>query len=174
MSEDETASADGEAQDDDGVPEIDIDAVDEGVLYALQRDARNVTTEEIAREVNVSASTVRNRIDKLEGAGVIESYQPQVNYERAGFPLCVMFVCTIAPDSRATVAQSVLDVTGVTDVTEMITSEHNLYIEVVATSTRDLTRITGELNEHGLQVHSSEIITNHYSQPWGHFEYQDG
>ncbi|WP_340100322.1 Lrp/AsnC family transcriptional regulator [Salinibaculum salinum] len=167
MSEDENTSSDADPQDTD----TDLDAVDEGVLFALQRDARNVTSEEIATEVNVSASTVRNRIEKLETAGVIESYQPKINYEQAGFPLLILFVCTIDPDSRGTVAQSVLDIMGVTDVTEMITSEYNLYIEVVATSTKDLTRITGELNEHGLRVHSSEIITNHYSQPWSHFEY---
>lgn len=172
MAEDEDSSSDTDAQ---NTPpnEIDLDGVDEGVLFALQRDARNVTTQEIAENVGVSASTVRNRIENLEAAGVIEGYQPQLNYERAGFPLRVLFVCTIDPGSRETVAQSVLDVMGVTDVIEMITSEHNLYVQVVATSTRDLTRLTGELNEHGLQVHSSEIITNHYSQPWGHFEYQD-
>ena len=153
--------------------DVDLDAVDEGVLFALQRDARNVTTQEIAREVSVSASTVRNRIEKLEDAGVIEGYQPKLNYERAGFPLQVLFVCTVDPDFRSTTAQAVLDVSGVTDVTEMITGENNLYIEVVATSTSDLTRLTSQLNQQDLQVHSSEIITNHYSQPWGHFEFDE-
>lgn len=154
--------------------DVDLDAVDEGVLFALQRDARNVTTQEIAETVDVSASTVRNRIEKLEAAGVIEGYQPRIDYERAGFPLRVLFVCTVDPDARGSVAQAVLDVTGVTDVTEMITSEHNLYIQVVATSTADLTRITGDLNERGLQVHSSEIVTSHHSQPWGHFDHGGG
>lgn len=45
--------------------------------------------------------------------------------------------------------------------------EHNLYIQVIATSTNDLAWITGGLHEHALQLHSSETITNHYSHPWG-------
>jgi DNA-binding Lrp family transcriptional regulator len=151
---------------------VDLDEVDEGVLYALQRDARNVTTEEIADEVGVSPSTVRNRIDKLETAGVIEGYEPQINYERGGFPLHILFVCSVDPDERESVAQEILSVNGVTNVMEMLTSEYNLYVEVIATSTGDLGRITGDLNEYGLTIHSSEIVTNDYSQPWGHFEFE--
>ncbi|WP_254530080.1 Lrp/AsnC family transcriptional regulator [Natrinema gelatinilyticum] len=168
--------------DDDSTPErqtdddaktdatVTVDEVDRGVLYALQQDARNVTIQEIADEVAVSASTVRNRIDKLEDANVIDGYAPQIDYERAGFPLKLLFVCTVDPDSRATVAREVLAVDGVIDVTEMVTGERNLHVQAVATTTTDLTRMTAALNEYGITIHSSEIITNHYAQPWGHFE----
>lgn len=149
---------------------IEIDSIDEGVVFALQRDARNVTINEIATDVEVSPSTVRNRIDKLEDTGVIKGYEPKIDYEKAGFPLRLFFVCTSDPDARSSVAKDVLDVVGVVNITEMITSEHNLYIETIATSTSDLIRLTKELNEYGLTVHSSEIITKKYSQPWGHFD----
>lgn len=148
---------------------MEVDEVDEGILFELQRDARNVTIQEIAEEVDVSPSTVRNRIEKLEGAGVIEGYAPTINYETAGFPLQLLFVCSSDPENRSSTAKNVLDVLGVVNVTEMITSEQNLYIETISTSTANLIRVTEELNEYGLTVHSSEIITNSYSQPWGHF-----
>lgn len=151
--------------------EVEIDEVDRGILYALQQDARNITIQEIADEVDVSASTVRNRIYKLEQANILESYAPQINYERAGFPLKLLFICTAEPEIRAKVAQEVLAVSGIIDVNELVTSERNLHVQAVATSTRDLTRMTADLNEYGLIIHSSEIITNHYSQPWGHFEF---
>lgn len=149
---------------------VEIDHIDEGILFALQRDARNATITEIAEEVEVSPSTVRNRIDNMEDAGVIDGYEPKINYERAGFPLRLFFVCTSDPEERSNVARNVLTVVGVVNVTEMITSEENLYIETIATSTTDLIRLTTELNEYGLIVHSSEIITANYSQPWGHFQ----
>ena len=152
--------------------EIDLDEIDEGVLFALQRDARNVTTEEIADEVNVSPSTVRNRIEKLEQGGVIEGYEPKINYERGGFPLHVLFVCTAAPKERSNIAEDVLHVKGVTGATEMLTSEHNLYVEVIAASTSDLSRITDAIDDLGLVIHSSEIVTKQISQPWGHFEFE--
>ncbi|NUB91321.1 Lrp/AsnC family transcriptional regulator [Haloterrigena sp. SYSU A558-1] len=149
---------------------FEIDTIDEGVLFALQRDARNATITEISEEVDVSPSTVRNRIDNMEDAGVIEGYEPKLNYEKAGFPLRLFFVCTSDPEERSSVSRNVLSVTGVVQVTEMITNEHNLYIETVSTSTTDLIRLTKELNEYGLTIHSSEIITASYSQPWGHFQ----
>ncbi|UPV77100.1 winged helix-turn-helix transcriptional regulator (plasmid) [Halorussus limi] len=49
-----------------------LDEVDRGILFALQRDARNTTIDEIPSNVEVAASTVRNRISNLEEAGVIK------------------------------------------------------------------------------------------------------
>jgi len=57
-----------------------LDEVDRGILFVLQQDARNTTIAEIADEVEVSSSTVRNRIDRLEDEGVIEGYYPKINY----------------------------------------------------------------------------------------------
>jgi len=151
---------------------VALDEVDRGILFVLQRDARNITIQTIADAVDVSASTVRNRIGNMEEKGVIEGYAPQINYERAGFPLKVLFICTVDPDARSGVAREALGVGGVVDVNEMVTSERNLHVQAIATSTRDLTRMTAELNEWGLTIHSSEIVTNHYSQPWGHFEFE--
>jgi Lrp/AsnC family leucine-responsive transcriptional regulator len=153
------------------MPDISLDAVDHGILYALQRDARNTTIAEIATEVGTSASTVRNRIEKLETSGVIEGYYPKIDYERANFPLRVLFVCTVPATERAELADAVLEVRGVTDVREMLTSARNLYVEVVATDTRDLTAITNDLTALGLDVMSSEIVTSHRVRPWAEFEF---
>ncbi len=144
-----------------------LDEVDRGVLFALQRDARNVTAQEIADEVNVSASTVRNRIAKLEEAGVIRGYQPVIDYEKAGYPLRVIFVATADPEDRERLSTEVLSVSGVVDVREMVTSQRNLYIEAIATGVRDLSDITNELNKRGLVIVSSEIVAGHESQPFG-------
>jgi DNA-binding Lrp family transcriptional regulator len=106
--------------------EVTLDQVDQGVLFALQRDARNITIQDIADSVGVSASTVRNRITRLENKGVVEGYVPQINYEIAGFPLKLLFICSVDPDTRSEVAEDVLEVQGVIDVNELVTSERNL------------------------------------------------
>jgi hypothetical protein len=59
----------------------------------------------------------------------------------------------------------------VVDVREMLISTRNLYIEVVATDTRDLAAITNELTGMNLEVVSSEIVTSHRVRPWREFEY---
>jgi Lrp/AsnC family leucine-responsive transcriptional regulator len=152
--------------------EVSLDTIDQGILYALQRDARNITIAEIADEVEVSPSTVRNRIEKLETLGVIEGYYPKIDYERANFPLHVLFVCNAPAEKRAELAAAAIESHGVIDVREMLTSVRNLYVEVVATDTRDLTTITNDLTALDLEVVSSEIITSHRVRPWAEFEFQ--
>jgi len=152
--------------------EVTLDEVDRGILFLLQNDARNITIAEIAGEVSVAASTVRNRIEEMEQTGVIEGYYPKIDYERANYPLHVLFVCTAAAEEREGLAASILDQHGVVDVREMLTSTRNIYVEVVATDTRDLTEITNELTTLGFSVDSSEIITNHYTRPWAEFEFE--
>jgi DNA-binding Lrp family transcriptional regulator len=152
---------------------VSLDEVDRGILFALQRDARNTTIADIAEEVDVSSSTVRNRIERLEDQGVIEGYYPKINYERANYPLHVLFVCSAPAEKREQLAASALDAHGVVDVREMLTSQRNIYVEVVATDTRDLTEITNELSSSGFEIASSEIITNHYTRPWAEFEFEE-
>jgi Lrp/AsnC family transcriptional regulator, leucine-responsive regulatory protein len=152
--------------------EVALDDIDRGILFLLQNDARNITIAEIAEQVNVAASTVRNRIEIMEETGVIEGYFPKINYERANYPLHVLFVCSAPADEREELAASILDLHGVVDVREMLTSNRNIYVEVVATDTRDLTEITNELASTGFSVESSEIITNHYTRPWAEFEFE--
>jgi len=153
--------------------EVALDEIDRGILFLLQKDARNITIAEIAEEVDVSASTVRNRIEHLEETSVIEGYYPKIDYEQANYPLHVLFVCSAPADEREEMALNILGQHGVVDVREMLTSKRNIYIEVVATDTRDLTEITNNLSSRGFTVESTEIITNHYTRPWGEFEFEE-
>lgn len=145
---------------------ITLDEVDRGVLHLLQKDARNTTAEEMAEQVGVSASTVRNRIEKLEEGGVIRSYRPVIDYERANLPLHVLFICTVQSQERREMARKVLSVKGVIGVKEMITSVENLHVEAVGLDTTDLVRITDTLQEIGLQIRSAELMKEEYVQPF--------
>ncbi len=62
-----------------------------------------------------------------------------------------------------------LDVQGVVDVREMLTDRRNIHVEVVGTSTEDITRITDALHELGLTINSSEIMRQRRVQPFNHF-----
>lgn len=150
-----------------------LDNVDRGILYRLQRDARNTTTQEIAETVGTSASTVRNRIEALENDGIIKGYHPEIDYEAANLPLRVQFVCTAPPVERAEYVDQVLDVQGVIDVREMLVGRQNIYIEAVGTSTQDITRITDVLHEMDLTVESAEMMRKRYRQSFDHFYFSD-
>jgi Lrp/AsnC family leucine-responsive transcriptional regulator len=150
-----------------------LDNVDRGILYHLQRDARNTTTQEIAETVGTSASTVRNRIEALEDDGVIKGYHPEIDYEAANLPLRVLFVCTVPATERADYVQQLLEIQGVVDVREMLIGRRNIYVEVVGTSTKDITRVTDTLHESGVTVESSEILRERHVQPFDHFHFSE-
>ena len=150
-----------------------LENVDQGILYHLQRDARNTTTQEIAETVGTSASTVRNRIEALEEDGIIKGYRPEIDYEAANLPLCVQFVCTAPPVERAEYVQQVLDVQGAIDVRETLVGRQNIYVDAVGTSTGNITRVTDVLHEMGLTVESAEMMRKRYTQPFNHFHFRD-
>ncbi|WP_227377062.1 Lrp/AsnC family transcriptional regulator [Haladaptatus halobius] len=149
----------------------ELDNVDRGVLHMLQEDARQMTAQEIADTVGVSPSTVRNRIDQLETEGIIKGYHPEIDYEAANLPLRVVFVCTAPPTERSGLADEVLDIKGVVDLREMMTGRRNIHIEVVGTSTVDITRITDAVHDLGLEIESSELMKRREIQPFNHFHF---
>lgn len=151
----------------------ELDEVDRGILYRLQRDARGTTAQEIAETVGVSPSTVRNRIDRLETEGVINGYHPEIDYEAANLPLQVLFICTAPASHRSELADRILDVQGVVDLREMMTGRENIHVEVVATSTTDISRITDAIHDLGLEIESSELIKRRRRQPFDHFHFGD-
>ena len=61
-----------------------LDSPDRLILAELQADAR-ISIAELARRVKLSQPAVRERVHKLESAGVIESYKATVNFRALGF-----------------------------------------------------------------------------------------
>lgn len=63
-----------------------LDAIDQRILAALQRDAR-LSFEQLAERVGLSSSAVLRRVRRLEGDGVIAGYSALVAPERIGLGL---------------------------------------------------------------------------------------
>jgi DNA-binding Lrp family transcriptional regulator len=140
----------------------DLDTLDRQIVYALQGDARRTSASEIAEEYGVSASTVRKRIRNLEEAGVVRGYNLDVDYERAGFQLHTLILCTAPVTQREELARRALDVEGVVAVREVMTGSRNVHVEVVGRDGDDLSRIGRELDAVGLGIADEDIIRNEY------------
>jgi Lrp/AsnC family transcriptional regulator, leucine-responsive regulatory protein len=63
-----------------------LDAVNRQVLAILADDAR-INTAELARRVGMSAPAVRERINRLEEAGVIRGYHVDIDPAKVGLPV---------------------------------------------------------------------------------------
>ncbi|WP_101295985.1 Lrp/AsnC family transcriptional regulator [Halegenticoccus soli] len=135
----------------------------------LQQDARRITTEEIGEEVDVSASTVRNRIGNLERSDVIRGYHPDINYELAGYQLHILFMCAAPAADREKLAREATDVKGVIRIDEIVGSEQNILVEAIAADTDQLGKTHNGLAELGLTIAHTNIFRNAYLQPFDHF-----
>ena len=147
----------------------DLDDIDRSILYLLQRDARDTTAEEMADKTGVSASTVRNRIDRLEADGIIKGYHPEIDYEAANLPLQITFVVSAPPKEITAHSEAIRGIQGVVDVREMLTGRRNIHVDVVGTSTSEITRITDAIHDTGVQIESSEMMRQRHVQPFNHF-----
>jgi len=143
--------------------ESPIDEIDQQIIHALQEDARHTSASTIAESLDVSARTVRNHIERLEEAGVIQGYDVNVDFEAAGYQLHTLIVCTAPIHEREEIARRALEVPGVVAVREVMTGEENVHVEVVGTDSNDLSRIGRDLQEAGLQVADEDIIRNEYT-----------
>ena len=85
-----------------------MDSIDHKILKLLQQNAR-LSHQELADEVNLSASACHRRVKILESAGIIERYQAKINYEKLGIAVEVMIEIKLAQltetDHKAFVSQ---------------------------------------------------------------------
>ncbi|WP_224449717.1 Lrp/AsnC family transcriptional regulator [Haloprofundus salilacus] len=145
--------------------DAELDTVDREILHALQDDARNNTNADISERVGVSASTVGKRIRRLEANGIIKGYHTEIDYEKAGQPLRVLFVCTAPIANRSALIEKIFEVDGVVNVLEMMTGEGNIHVQVVGASNDDITRIAETIDSYDLVVNDEILIRSEYARP---------
>jgi Lrp/AsnC family leucine-responsive transcriptional regulator len=77
-----------------------LDSLDCSIIRALQKSARD-SFAEIGKEVGLSATSVAERIRRLERVGVIEGYQVRLSAEKLGFPVTAFILARPnGPDAR--------------------------------------------------------------------------
>jgi Lrp/AsnC family leucine-responsive transcriptional regulator len=146
-----------------------LDDVDKAVLYALQEDARNMSSGDIAERTGTSDSTVRKRIQRLESDGIIKGYSASVDYQKSGYPLRMLLYCTAAIPERGDLVSDILDIDGVVSVQELVTGEQNLLVTAVGETDSDITPVAQELLDMGLTVADEVLVRSHETTPFGKF-----
>lgn len=146
------------------VSTYELDATDRKLLSLLQENARYTATE-LAAELGVSDNTVHNRMERLEDAGVVTGYTATVDNERVGFSLYFSFVCTARISERSEVAEEIMRVPQVTEVTELMTGHRNLLVNVYAATDEEVTAIARRLDELDLEINDENLVRAEHSKP---------
>jgi DNA-binding Lrp family transcriptional regulator len=148
---------------------VDLDVIDQAILYHLQQDGRRPITE-IADAVDVSDNTVRNRIQAMEDSGVITGYQVSVDYDEADVQNHYLFVCSARISDRERLAAKARTFDGVTEVISLMTGSYNVYIVAIRESKDATTDLAVALEEAGLTIEREHLIRDHTRRPYSGFQ----
>jgi Lrp/AsnC family transcriptional regulator, leucine-responsive regulatory protein len=112
-----------------------IDDIDKQILSIVQNDGR-ISNAEIARQVNLAASAVLERIRKLEERGVIKGYSATVDPKAVGFGLTA-FVSVRTSDCGDGTDELLAQIPEVLEVHD-VAGEDSYLLKVRASSPEDL------------------------------------
>ena len=85
-----------------------MDAIDRRIVSLLEGNAR-LTYAEVGAEVGLAASSVHDRVRKLERAGILRGYRADVDFSRAGLPITAFVSLALRPSSPADVPARVAE-----------------------------------------------------------------
>jgi len=120
-----------------------LDEISFKILKILQAKAR-IPNVDVAREVGMAPSAVRERILKLEKQGYIDGYEVRLNPERFGKSLVAFIVITTtSTDIAPQVAHELEQIPEIQEI-HFITGEDALLVKVRTAHTRELDRLVRE------------------------------
>jgi len=143
-----------------------LDAIDRRVIYELMADARGTSAPEIAAAVDVSPATIRNRIDRLEEAGVITGYHATVDFEAADGRLTNLYLCNAPVAERESFASKARAIPGVVNVRELMTGRRNLHVLAIGETIDDLRRIARAISGLGIEIEDEDLVQTESVHPY--------
>jgi len=114
----------------------ELDALDLALVSALRANPRAGVLQ-LSRITKVARATVQARLDRMEQAGVITGYGPDVDIEAAGFGVLAFVTLEITQGALDRVRDSLAEIPGVLEA-YAITGVGDVLCQVAATSHADL------------------------------------
>jgi DNA-binding Lrp family transcriptional regulator len=133
-----------------------LDALDVALLTAL-REHRRAGDLELSRITGVARATVTARLERLEAAGVITGYGPDVDVSAAGFGVQAFVTLEIAQGAIEAVTRDLEDIPGVLEA-HATTGVGDVLCRVAAGSHEALQQTLVDLNRSASVVRSTSVI----------------
>ncbi len=117
-----------------------IDSLDAGIVALFAAEPR-IGVLEASRRLGVARGTVQARLDRLERAGVVRGWGPEVDAEALGYPVTAFITLEIRQgEGHDPVGDHLASVPEVIEA-HTITGPGDLWCRVVARSNTDLQRV---------------------------------
>jgi Lrp/AsnC family leucine-responsive transcriptional regulator len=136
---------------------VGLDGIDWAILGELQRDGR-VAVAELARRVGLGASSVGERVRRLEDTGVVRGYHARVDPERVGYSLMAFVRVRAASPRQGAFRAFVQDLPEIVEC-HHVTGEDCYLVKVLARSIHHLEETVAQLAGHGTTTTSIVFST---------------
>ena len=120
-----------------------MDSRDRTILALLERDAR-LSYGDIGTAVGLAASSVHDRVRKLEKTGVIKGYRAEIDMDAAGYPITAIVSLALRPASPSDIV-SRLGEFELVESCYSVAGDNSYALVVRAPSTRELEELLDAL-----------------------------
>lgn len=143
-----------------------IDQTDRQIINALLENGR-ASSRDIASQTGVAATTVTKRLTDLEENGVIESYDPTVDYDYFAYDVTAVFRLSVEGDSLQSVVETLQNHNQMVDVYEVTGDDDIIAIGKFTSTDQMNTQIKELLTDPAVTATNTNVVLNNvkeYSQ----------
>ncbi|MFW6084064.1 MAG: winged helix-turn-helix transcriptional regulator [Gemmatimonadota bacterium] len=131
--------------------------LDRRILRALQEDARR-SNRQLARELDVAATTVGNHLADLEERGIVRGYRADIDYRKLGFGLVAVTRIKAKGEALPAIVKSLTEHPSLTHVYE-ITGEFDVMVIGRFADEQEMNReIKSMLSMSGIEGTNTSIV----------------
>ncbi|MEM0025497.1 MAG: Lrp/AsnC family transcriptional regulator [Zestosphaera sp.] len=123
--------------------DVEIDKLDIKILAKLLEDSRT-PFRQLARNLNVSESTIYLRVKKLKNSKILKNYTIDIDLNKLGFLQQVYVEVKVAPQYMKNIIEELRGKPNVLEIYE-VSGEYPLLIKVVATNNEELSSVIDEI-----------------------------
>lgn len=133
-----------------------MDHLDVALVEAMREKPR-VGDLELSRITRVARATVQSRLAKMEAAGIITGYGPDIDLIAAGHPVVAFVTLEIAQGSLDAVTEELESLPNVLDA-YVTSGTADVVCKIAATSHEDLQAVLLHISQSGTVVRSTSVI----------------
>ena len=133
-----------------------MDQLDVALVEAMRTNPR-VGDLELSRITRVARATVQSRLSKMEAAGIISGYGPDIDLVAAGQPVLAFVTLEIAQGSLDAVTEELESLPNVLDA-YVTSGTADVVCKIAATSHEDLQAVLLHISQSGTVVRSTSVI----------------
>lgn len=124
-----------------------VDSLDEQLLNILKDNSR-LSFADLGRKINLSPSSVRERIQKLEDTGVIQKYSIQLDNKKLGYDIEAFIVLKVFPGQLKHILKKIKTFQEVKEAYR-ITGQQNIHLKILVKNQLSLQKLIDQLMDFG-------------------------